>query len=71
MPNVQVNCSVSDCFFHKVGNVCGASAINVDMDYHSRDKDTEFATEFDFDKISEKANTSKDTCCKTFKPKEK
>ena len=69
MPNVEVNCAVSNCVFHKKGNVCGADRIQVDMDYHSQNKNTEFASEFDFDSISEKASSSADTCCKTFKPK--
>lgn len=68
MPNVEVNCAVSNCVFHKKGNLCGAEKIQVDMDYHSRNKNTEFASDFEFDMISEEANNSGDTCCKTFKP---
>ncbi|MFJ8236466.1 DUF1540 domain-containing protein [Ureibacillus sp. NPDC094379] len=68
MPNVEVNCTVSNCFFHKEGNLCGAEKIQVDMDYHSKNKATEFASDFEFDMISEHANDSTDTCCKTFKP---
>ncbi|RKJ70972.1 DUF1540 domain-containing protein [Butyricicoccus sp. 1XD8-22] len=69
MPNVEVNCSVSNCVFHKKGNLCGAEKIQVDMDYHSSDAKTEFASDFDFKHIKEEANSSSDTCCKTFKPK--
>ncbi|NLY80290.1 MAG: DUF1540 domain-containing protein [Lysinibacillus sp.] len=67
MPNVEVNCTVTNCFFHKKGNVCGAEKILIDMDYRS--KATEFASEIDFREVHEEARTSKETCCKTFKPK--
>lgn len=69
MPNVEVNCTVTNCVFHKKGNVCGAEKILIDMDYHSNDKSTEFASEVDFREVQEEAKTSKETCCKTFKPK--
>lgn len=69
MPNVEVNCTVSNCFFHKKGNVCGAEKILIDMDKNLENTSTEFASETDFHEISEKAGTSKQTCCKTFKPK--
>lgn len=68
MPNVEVRCSVANCIFHKEGNLCGAEKIQVDMDYHSKDRQTEFASDFDFDKLTEEASSSRDTCCKTFKP---
>lgn len=71
MPNVTVNCTVSNCFFHAEDNICGAEKINVDMDYHSINKNTEFATEFGLRSISERASHSGDTCCKTFKQKQK
>nr|WP_263323129.1 DUF1540 domain-containing protein [Neobacillus sp. Marseille-Q6967] len=69
MPNVEVACSITNCAFHVKGNLCGAEKIKIDMDYNSK-YDTEFAEEFDFKQIKEEANTSKDTCCKTFKPKD-
>ncbi len=69
MPNVEVNCAVSNCIFHKKGNLCGAEKIQIDMDYHSKNKNTEFATDFDFKAISEEASDSTETCCKTFKSK--
>lgn len=68
MPNVEVRCTVSNCFFHKKGNLCGAEKIMIDTD-STRNAKTEFASEFDFTK--ERAAKSQDTCCKTFKPKEK
>ena len=69
MPNVEVNCTVSNCVFHKKGNLCGAEKIQVDMDYHASNSNTEFASEFDTKAITEKASKSHETCCKTFKPK--
>ncbi|MFJ8262891.1 DUF1540 domain-containing protein [Rummeliibacillus sp. NPDC094406] len=69
MPNVKVNCTVSDCFFHKEDNICGAEKIEVEMDYSSKNMNTEFASDFDFHAISKEASHSADTCCKTFKPK--
>lgn len=70
MPNVQVSCTVSDCFFHKQGNLCGAEKIQIDVDQHSKNRKTEFATDFEFEQISEEAKTSRRTCCKTFEPKD-
>lgn len=70
MPNVEVKCSVSNCNFHLKGNVCGAEKIEIDMDHHSNQRNTEFASEFDYSTISEEASRSADTCCKTFKPKD-
>ncbi|MEO4055317.1 DUF1540 domain-containing protein [Solibacillus sp. CAU 1738] len=72
MPNVEVNCTVSNCVFHAKGNICGADKIVIDMDYHSKDKNnTEFASDFNLHTMSEEASRSSDTCCKTFISKEK
>ena len=68
MPNVEVNCSISNCTFHEKGNICGADKITIDMDYESK-YDTEFSEEFDFKSQTEEADDSAETCCKTFKPK--
>ena len=68
MPNVEVKCSVSNCTFHAVGNVCGADKIMIDMDYESK-YDTEFSEELGLANRQEEANKSADTCCKTFKQK--
>ena len=68
MPNVEVKCSVSNCTFHAVGNVCGADKITIDMDYESK-YDTEFSEEFGLANRQEEASKSADTCCKTFKQK--
>ena len=65
MPTLEVKCTVSNCFFHAKGNICGADKIEIDMDYHAQKKDrTEFAS--DFDAVSEEAGHSSHTCCKTF-----
>lgn len=70
MPNVEVRCSVANCIFHNEGNFCGAEKIEVDMDHHSQNHQTEFASDFDFDHLKEEASSSRDTCCKTFETKE-
>lgn len=66
MPTVEVNCSVSNCIFHKKGNICGADQIQVEMNYQPKTNDTEFASDFDLQINSKEANHSSDTCCKTF-----
>jgi hypothetical protein len=71
MPNIEVNCTVSNCYFHKKGNVCGAEKILIDRDHHSNDKSTEFASEISFRDVKKEAKKSAETCCKTFRPKEK
>ncbi len=68
MPNVEVNCSISNCTFHAKGNICGADKITIDMGNESK-YDTEFSQEFDFKSRTEAASESAETCCKTFKPK--
>ena len=68
MPNVEVNCTVSNCVFHEKGDLCGAKEIIIDMNYHPK-TDTEFASDFDYRTNTELPGNSEDTCCKTFKPK--
>ena len=71
MPNVEVNCTVSNCIFHAKGNICGAEKIKIDLDYDSNKKqNTEFASDFDLGNMSKEANQSSNTCCKTFQPKD-
>lgn len=67
MPNVEVNCTVSNCYFHRKGNICVAEKILIDTD--SKDRSSEFGSEIDFREVEEKAKTSEETCCKTFRPK--
>jgi hypothetical protein len=70
MPILEVKCTVSDCFFHTKGNLCGAEKIEINMNSQaSKNGDTEFASEFLFS--PKKAAFSTDTCCNTFKPKNK
>ena len=67
MPTLEVKCTVSDCFFHAKGNYCGAEKIEINTAYQPNQKDrTEFASDFDFHEVSNKASSSDDTCCKTF-----
>lgn len=68
MPNVEVKCTVANCFFHAKGNVCGADRITIDMDQQSK-YDTEFSDEINYKNRKEEAGKSADTCCKTFKTK--
>nr|WP_295969744.1 DUF1540 domain-containing protein [uncultured Bacillus sp.] len=68
MPNVEVNCSVSNCAYHSQGNVCGADKIAIEMNFQSK-YNSEFAQEFGFTDRSGEASHSAETCCKTFKSK--
>lgn len=71
----QVNCSVSNCTFWEQGNKCAAEEILVEIDAHARQNlSVEFAGEYgggdDTDTHhKDKASTSSETCCLTFKPK--
>jgi hypothetical protein len=68
MPNVEVKCSVSNCHFYESGNNCGAPAIMVEIDRHSFAKE-EFANELGVQtEHIDMAGTSKNTCCRTFRP---
>lgn len=68
MANVVVNCTVSNCYFHQKGNVCGAEKILIDTE---KDQSSEFGSEIDFREAQERAKSSEETCCKTFRPKNK
>jgi hypothetical protein len=70
MPKVEVSCAISNCTFYGEGNVCTAEKIMVERDSHSR-YDTEMSSELDEKNHIDKADTSAETCCKTFKPKYK
>jgi hypothetical protein len=71
MPNVEVRCSVSNCNFYLSGNNCGAPEIMVEIDEHSFPKE-EFADELGVQtEHIDYASTSKNTCCRTFKPLKK
>lgn len=70
MANVDVKCTVANCYFYKVGNICGADKITIDMDHQSK-FDSEFSSELGDDERKEAATKSADTCCKTFKQKSK
>ncbi|KAA0549906.1 DUF1540 domain-containing protein [Bacillus sp. BGMRC 2118] len=67
MPKVEVSCSISNCSFYGHGNVCTAEKIMVEHDNHAR-YDTEFSSELDEKNHTDQVETSKETCCKTFKP---
>lgn len=65
MPTLEVKCTVSNCFFHAKGDICGAEKIEINSS--NRDESAEFAA--DFDRIKEHAAHSTNTCCKTFRAK--
>ncbi|MER1986745.1 MAG: DUF1540 domain-containing protein [Solibacillus sp.] len=65
MQTLEVKCTVSDCFFHAKGNICGAEKIEINMNYQAdKQQQSEFAT--DFDAVKEEATQSTQTCCNTF-----
>lgn len=69
LPNIEVKCSVSDCYFYEEGNNCGAPAIMIEVDKHSISKE-EFSDELGIQtEHIDQANTSKNTCCRTFRPR--
>jgi hypothetical protein len=70
MPKVEVSCAISNCTFYGQGNVCTAEKIMVELDNHSR-YDTEMSSELTEKNHIDEAGNSKETCCKTFKPKKR
>ncbi|HJV46300.1 MAG TPA: DUF1540 domain-containing protein [Bacillota bacterium] len=67
MPQVDVKCSVANCNYWGQGNNCTAPSIMVDIDRHGN-LTTEMASELG-NTHQDQATTSKETCCRTFKPK--
>lgn len=69
---MEVNCSVSACYFWKLGNVCGADSIWVRRQgaparaESDLDASGEFLVSSDAEPI-----TSDDTCCQTYRPRER
>jgi len=69
LPNIEVKCSVSNCYFYREGNNCGAPAIMIEVDQHSFSNE-EFSDEFGIQTDhTDKVHTSKNTCCRTFRPR--
>lgn len=68
----QVKCSVANCEYWSQGNNCSADVIMIEIDKHANAQfKSEFAGEtFDTDHTDRAGNT-KETCCHTFKPKQK
>ncbi|MEJ8544017.1 DUF1540 domain-containing protein [Brevibacillus borstelensis] len=66
-----VKCSVANCEYWSEGNNCNADMIMVEIDAHANaDFKEEFAGEYGHDsEHKDKADTSSQTCCHTFKPK--
>ena len=70
MPTLEVKCTVANCFYHAIGDVCGAEKIEIHADSRSnQNNNAEFSSDFDAHVSKKEAAHSKDTCCKTFIPK--
>lgn len=67
----QVSCSVANCEYWAQGNKCSADEIMVEIDAHaSINFKEEFASEYgQHNEHQDKASSSSQTCCLTFKPK--
>ena len=63
MPIIEVKCTVENCFFHKIDDICGAEKIEINTTL--KGKATEFSADFDA-RIKKEATHSVDTCCNTF-----
>lgn len=69
LPNIEVKCSVSNCYFYREGNNCGAPSIMIEVDKHAFSNE-EFSNELGIQtEHIDQANSSKNTCCRTFKPR--
>jgi hypothetical protein len=67
-----VNCSVANCKFWDEGNKCGADTILIEVDAHAnRDYSMEAGTMIGEDRHRDKAATVAQTCCHTFREKDK
>lgn len=65
-----VKCSVSNCVYWKEGDDCGADAILITTDRHAnRKEDVEFAGDTYRVVYEDAAQTSSQTCCRTFRRK--
>lgn len=67
MPTLEVKCTVANCFFHAIGDICGAEKIEIHTDSGEKSNNqAEFSADFDARAVKKEAKHSKDTCCKTF-----
>ncbi|HQD39839.1 MAG: DUF1540 domain-containing protein [Firmicutes bacterium] len=67
----KINCSVRSCYYWNEGGICGADSIIV-KNNRPGDLDDELASlDMELGSIGEfHANTSAETCCETFRPRE-
>ncbi|WP_040948398.1 DUF1540 domain-containing protein [Gorillibacterium massiliense] len=66
----MVKCSVANCSYWGDGNKCNADAIMIDIDAHAKtDYSAEFAGESFDSEHQDRASSTKETCCHTFKKK--
>jgi hypothetical protein len=67
---VEVNCSVSACYFWRVGNACSAESIWVRRQGAPARAEGEMDMSGEFLAPQEPAPiTSDDTCCQTYRPR--
>lgn len=67
MTTLKVTCTVTNCVFHDIKNICGAEKIEINM-HNPTFNDTSSEFSADFDVLAAAANSTQ-TCCNTFKPK--
>ncbi|MFV8830251.1 DUF1540 domain-containing protein [Alkalihalobacterium sp. APHAB7] len=70
MPKVEVSCAISNCTYYGEGNICTAEKIMVELDNHAN-YNTEMAEDLTEKNHKDQASHSAETCCKTFKSKNK
>ncbi|SIT13936.1 DUF1540 domain-containing protein [Alicyclobacillus vulcanalis] len=69
---VDVNCTVSNCLFWHEGNECAAPSIMVSAGRRGTHSfREEFGRDFAVEDRVEQARSSAETCCETFKPKQR
>lgn len=65
-----VNCSVANCKFWTEGNKCSAEAILIEIDQHGNHRyDMETGSLIGDDHDRDYAESVRNTCCHTFRPK--
>ena len=65
---MEVNCSVSACYFWKLGNICNADSIWVRRQGAPARAELEMSEEF-LEPNASAPITSDDTCCQTYRPR--
>lgn len=72
MPQVNVRCTIDNCYFWHDGSVCGANEILVTSDEvgarYPQDVDVQQLSVILEDVGQTPADACQETCCKTFRP---